>query len=114
MAANRDRKQGPRAAIDWEAAFAFYAALSPAERSYRAVADEFKVSSRTVETHGRNEQWKARLRSIKEEARSRTAEALTEARVEEIDKLRRLIDASHVVYAEALRNGMRMSPADLE
>lgn len=34
--------------------------------------------------------------------------------MEEIEKLRRLIDASHVVYADALRNGMRMSPADLE
>lgn len=109
-----DRKRGPRAAIDWEAAFAFYAALAPAERSYRAVADEFGVSVRTVETHGRGEQWKARLRAIKEETRARTVEALTEARVEEVEKLRKLIDASHVVYAEALRNGMRMSPADLE
>jgi hypothetical protein len=107
-------KCGARAAIDWEHAFAFYAALPPAERSYAVVAAEFGVSVRTVETHGREEQWKARLREIKDEARSRTAEALTEARVEEIEKLRRLIDASEVVYAEALRNGMRMSPADLE
>ena len=108
------RKRGARAAIDWEAAFAYYAALPPPERSYAAVAAQFAVSVRTVETHGRQEQWKDRLEAIKEETRSRTAEALTEARVEEIEKLRRLIDASLVGYAEQLRGGMRMTPADLE
>jgi len=114
MAGDVNPNRGARAAIDWEQAFAFYAALSPAERSYAAVAAEFGVSVRTVETHGREEQWKTRLRAIKEETRARTAEALTEARVEEVEKLRRLIDASFVGYAEALRGGMRMSPADLE
>jgi len=115
MAADRNRKRGARAAIDWEAAFAFYAALPPAERSYQAVANEFSVSVRTVETHGRDEEWKARLQAIKAETRARTAEALTDARVEEVHKLRRLIDASLVSYAEGLRKGaMRMSPVDLE
>jgi hypothetical protein len=106
--------RGARPAIDWEAAFAFYAALSPAERSYAAVAAEFGVSVRTVETHGRQERWQARLQAIKEETRSRTAEALIDARVEQIEKLRRLVDASLVGYAEQLRGGMRMAPADLE
>ena len=114
MAADGNSKSGDRAATDWEQAFAFYAALPPAQRTYAAVAAEFGVSVRTVETHGREEQWKARLQAIKEETRSRTAEALTEARVEEVEKLRRLIDASFVGYAEALRGGMRMSPVDLE
>lgn len=115
MAANESRKRGgARAAIDWEAAFAYYAALPPAERSYAAVADEFEVSVRTVETHGREEQWKARLRAIKHETRARHADALVEARIEEIENLRRLIGASLIGYAEALRQGMRMSPADLE
>jgi hypothetical protein len=36
------------------------------------------------------------------------------ARVAAIEKMRRLIDASLDAYAEALRNGMRMGPADLE
>jgi hypothetical protein len=89
--------------------------LPPAERSYQAVADEFGVSVRTVETHGRDEQWKARLHAIRAETRARTAEELIEGRVEEIHKLRRLIDASLVSYAEGLRNGkMPTSPADLE
>lgn len=114
MATDGNPKRGARAATDWEQAFAFYAALPPSQRTYAAVAAEFGVSVRTVETHGREEKWKARLQAIKEETRSRTAEALTEARVDEVEKLRRLIDASFVGYAEGLRNGMRMSPADLE
>jgi hypothetical protein len=69
---------------------------------------------RTVETHGRSERWKERLRAIRKEAAARTADALADARVEEINKLRRLIDASLIGYAERLREGMRMSPADLE
>lgn len=112
--ADNTKKRGARAAIDWEAAFAYYAALPPSERSYLAVATEFGVSVRTVETHGRDEQWKTRLRAIKEETRARTAEVLTDARVEEIEKLRRLIDASLIAYADALRAGMSMSTADLE
>jgi hypothetical protein len=114
MADKGNRQRGARAAIDWEAAFAFYAALPPAERSYAAVATEFGVSVRTVETHGREDRWKERLREIRAETRKRTLDALTEARVEEIEKLRRLIDASLVGYADNLRSGMRMSPADLE
>ncbi len=114
MADAANGKRGPRSVIDWEAAFAYYAALPPAERSYAAVAAEFGVSPRTVETHGRTEGWKARLHEIRAETRKRTLDALTGARVEEIEKLRRLIDASLVGYADNLRGGMRMSPADLE
>jgi len=100
--------------VDWEAAFAYYAALPPAERSYATVAAKFGVSVRTVETHGRSEHWKQRLRAIRDEVAARTADALADARVEEISKLRRLIDASLIAYAERLRAGMRMTPADLE
>ncbi len=109
-----NRRRGARAAIDWEAAFAFYAALPPAERLYAAVAAEFGVSVRTVETHGRVDQWKERLREITAETRKRTLDALTEARVAEIEKLRLLIDASLVGFADNLRGGMRMSVADLD
>jgi hypothetical protein len=114
MADKGNSQRGARAAIDWEAAFAFYAGLAPAERSYAAVAAEFGVSVRTVETHGRSERWKERLLEIAAETRRRTVDALVEDRVEEIEKLRRLIDASLVGYAANLRSGMRMSPADLE
>lgn len=110
MAAN----SGGKSAVDWEAAFAFYAALPPRERTYAAVAAEFNVSPRTVETHGRSDHWKQRLRTIDTETAARTVDALVDARVEEINKLRRLIEASLFAYAERLREGMRMSPADLE
>ena len=53
MAANR--KPGSnrgRAAVDWQRAFQFYAAVPPAERDYRRVAEEYRVSVRTVERHG--------------------------------------------------------------
>jgi len=108
------RGRGASPAIDWDAAFIYYASLSPAERSYAAVAEKFGVSIRTVETHGRKENWKQRVQVIRVEARARTADSLVMARVAAIEELRRLIDASLVAYAEALRNGMRMGPADLE
>jgi len=72
------------------------------------------VSPRTVETHGRTGGWKQRLRAIDAETAARTADALVDARVEEVHKLRRLIEASLIAYAERLRDGMRMTPADLE
>jgi hypothetical protein len=108
------RSRGARPAIDWDAAFGYYGSLSPAERSYAAVAAEFGVSVRTVETHGRKEKWKERVHTIATETRARTADSLVEARVAEVEEMRRLINASLVGYAEALRNGMRMSPVDLE
>lgn len=117
---NGDRKQartpgrGARAAIDWEAAFAYYVRLSVEDRSYAAVAAEFGVSVPTVETHGREEKWKERLLAISKEARVRNADSLVEARVAEVKQLRRLINASLVRFEELLGNGMRMSAADLE
>jgi hypothetical protein len=103
-----------KSSVDWEAAFAYYASLPPRDRSYATVAAHFGVSTRTVETHGRVEKWKERLRAITDQAAARTADALADARVEEITKIRRLIDASLIGYAERLRGGMRMTPADLE
>ncbi len=103
-----------KTSVDWEAAFAYYAALPPGERSYAAVGVHFNVSPRTVETHGRTGGWKQRLRAIDAETAARTVDVLSDARVEEVHKLRRLIEASLITYAERLRDGMRMSPADLE
>jgi flavin-binding protein dodecin len=108
------RRRGARAATDWEAAFGYYGSLSPPERSYAAVAAEFGVSVRTVQTHGRREKWRERVHAITIETRARTADSLVEARVAEVEEMRRLVNASLAGYAEALRNGMRMSPADLE
>jgi flavin-binding protein dodecin len=114
QAEQKTRGRGARAAIDWEAAFAYYVSLAAKNRSYAAVAAEFAVSVRTVETHGREEKWKERLLAISIEARARTADSLVEARVAEVQEMRRLVNASLVRFEEALQNGMKMSAADLE
>ena len=109
------RRPSGRTAIDWEEAFAYYASLPAGERSYEAVAKRFGVSVRTVETHGRSSRWKERLREIADKTAAQTADLLVQARVEEVQKIRRLIEASFIGYAERLRGGeMRMTPADLE
>lgn len=108
-------KPSGRTLIDWEDAFVYYASLPARQRSYRAVADHFQVSVRTVETHGRSANWKQRLRAIANKAAAEAEHTLVAGRVDELQKLRKLIDASLVSYAERLRRGeMRMSPADLE
>lgn len=103
-----------KSSVNWESAFAYYASLPPGERTYAAVGLRFGVSARTVEAHGRTGQWKERLRTIDSETAARTVDALVDARVAEIHKIRRLIEASLIGYADRLRDGMRMSPADLE
>jgi len=100
---------------DWDAAFAYYAALPPQDRSYASVAAKFGVSPRTVETHGRTGRWKERLRGIAEKAAAQTDDVLVQARVDQVQNIRKLIDASLIAFAERLRSGeMRMTPSDLE
>ena len=118
MAGSAERQPGSdlgRPAIDWEQAFAYYASLQPDGRCYQAVADEFGVSVRTVEKHGRNEQWKQRLQAIKTQAAAEINRALGQARAEHLVDLAKLIEASLIGYAEKLRRGdVRMGPADLD
>ena len=73
------------------------------------------MSVRTVERHGRSEQWQQRLRLINAQAAAETNSMLGSARAEQIGKLVKLIDASLVAYAERLRRGdVRIGPADLD
>jgi hypothetical protein len=104
-----------RPAIDWEQAFLFYASLHPSARTYDAVAVKFGVSARTVERHGREERWQARLNEIQTEVAAGTNTSIAQGRVEQAMKTMRLIEASFIGYAEKLRSGeMRMVPGDLE
>src|SRR5262245_38717707 len=118
MAANRSRKEGSklgRATTDREQEFAYYASLPPNHRTYQAVADEFGLSGRTVERHGRTGRWKERSRVIDDQAAEQIDALVGEARVEQTRKTIKLIDASLVVYADKLRrNDIRMTPRDLE
>jgi hypothetical protein len=100
-----------RRPIDWEGeAFAVYVA----EGTCAAVARHFGVSVRTVETHCARGQWKQRRRQIQQEAALRSQELLILGRVEEVQKLHELIDATLTGYSQRLQEGMRMTPADLE
>jgi hypothetical protein len=104
-----------RAVIDWDQAFAFYAGLPALQRTYAAVAAEFKVSVRTVERHGQTGRWAARLREIDAAAARETDARLGHERAEQIEKLRKLIDATLIAYADNLRRGnVRTGPGDLD
>jgi hypothetical protein len=104
-----------RSTTDWEEAFAYYASLPPKDRCYQAVADQFGVSARTVEKHGRNGHWKQRLREIQAQTAAKTDAALGQARADHVGDLVKLIQASVISYAEQLRRGeVRISPRDLQ
>jgi hypothetical protein len=115
--ADSARKPGSdrgRAAIDWEAAFAYYAALPPERRSYDAVAREFAVSVRTVEKRGRLGRWRERVRAIEAQAGAELDRQLGQARVKQIADVEKLIEASFLTYAQQLRNGdVQIKAADL-
>jgi hypothetical protein len=117
MAANDPRKPGSdrgRAAINWEAAFQYYASLPAESRSYGAVASRFRVSQRTVETHGRHDHWRERLRRIEADAAHQADQQLGRARAEQVADFHRLIEASCVTYARQLASGqVRVTASDL-
>jgi hypothetical protein len=112
-----ERKPGSnrgRAAIDWERAFLFYAALPVERRGYAAVAAEFEVSVRTVERHGHKEGWRARALEIDREAATSAAARLVEQRATRLTDFEKLVEASLVGYAQKLREGkVRLTAADL-
>ena len=104
-----------RPLIDWEQAFQLYASLPDPDRSYKAVADHFHVSVRTVEKHGRLGGWKDRLAAIRSEAADQADTRLAEQRAEKLAELELLIDASFTSYAHQLRAGnVRVAPVDLQ
>jgi hypothetical protein len=104
-----------RPKIDWEEAFTYYASLPDPERSYQSVATQFDVSVRTVENHGRRDNWATRLQTIKATAAQEADALLSQARLEQSRKIVQLIEATLVGYAQKLRQGeIRMAPSDLE
>jgi hypothetical protein len=103
-----------RPVIDWKQAYAFYAALPAESRSYAAVADQFGVSVRTVEKHGRQEGWRQRVRELEAQAAVELDRQLGQARVKQLADVQKLIEASFLSYAQQLRNGdVQIKAADL-
>jgi hypothetical protein len=103
-----------RAAIDWEAAFAYFASLPPEARSYGTVATSFGVSRRTVETHGRRGGWHERVAAIEADAARHADERLGRARADQLADFHRVIEASCVAYARQLASGqVKVTASDL-
>jgi hypothetical protein len=103
-----------RPALDWEQAYACYAALPAEARSYAAVAAEFGISVRTVEKHGRREAWRERVRELEAQAAVELDRQLGQARVKQLADVQKLIEASFLSYAQQLRNGdVQIKAADL-
>src|SRR4051794_25837128 len=88
-----------RAVIDWHQPFLSYAGLASERRSYQAAADEYTVSVRTVERHGRAGRWKERARELDRAAAHLAAERLRDERAEKLVNPDKLIDATEVTYA---------------
>jgi hypothetical protein len=103
-----------RAAIDWEAAFLYYASLPPETRSYAAVANHYDVSPRTVEAHGQRSRWRDRVAAIEAEAASEAEQRIGRARADQLADFHRLIEASCVQYARQLASGqVKVTASDL-
>jgi hypothetical protein len=113
-----ERKPGSdrgRPSCDWEAAFVFWAGLPAEERSYGRVAEEFGVSVRTVERRGRDGGWRERLSAINAQAAVEIDLQLGRKKAEYVARLRKLLEATLVGYAENLRDRqIRMTPGDLD
>lgn len=102
------------ARIDWLEAFHYYAALSRERRTYRRVAERFALSARTVERHGLKEEWRKRATQIDADAAEAARAALVSERASKLLDTEKLIDATHVSYAQQLSSGrVKVSPADL-
>jgi hypothetical protein len=101
-----------RAAIDWQAAFVFYLSLPAERRDYRTVADEFGVSRRTVERHGRQDNWMQRAHEHDRDTVRAAAERLREERADTLAGAEKLVDATYVSYANQLVAGeVKVTPS---
>lgn len=94
-----------RPAIDWQKAFLFYASLPTERRDYQTVADEFAVSRRTVERHGREDQWKQQARALDRESFRLAAQRLRDERADTLVDTEKLVEATYVSYANQLVTG---------
>ena len=112
-----DRQPGSdrgRAAIDWPKAFLFYASLPPEQRDYQAVADEFGVSRRTVERHGRDSHWQRQARVLDRDSTQAAAARLRDERADQLVDTEKLIEATYVAYASQLVAGqVKVNPNHL-
>ena len=112
MPAAEDRGGRGHPGADREEAFAYWTALPREQRSYRAVAQRFGLSPRTVERYGREGGWAERLRAIETQARAAIDDRFAQERAEQLATVKKLIDATFVSYAQQLASGnVRHTPS---
>jgi len=103
-----------RATIDWDEAFLFYASLPVERRDYQAVADEFEVSRRTVERHGRSDNWKQRAAELDRESVKAAVEQIRDKRAAKLVETENVVEATIVTYANQLVAGqVKVRPLDI-
>jgi hypothetical protein len=109
-----DRQATGRSAIDWGEASVYYLSLPDGRRTYRAVAERFGVSVRTVERHGREGCWRERVQRHKRDAARTVDEELTARQVDALENHLRRVEETMARYEEQLQAGtVRVTPSDL-
>ena len=108
------KRPAGRPAMDREEGFVYFASLPDGRRTYRAVAERFGVSVRTVERHGREGGWRERVQRHKRDAARTVDEELTGKQVDALFAYMRLIEKTTDRYDEHLdADKVKLTPSDL-
>lgn len=100
--------------IDWEAAYAYWAALEPRDRTYAAVARRFGVTDTAVRKGAARHGWEERLAEIDRKVRQFTDERLERSRADRIEASMRAINLYRAKFEIALQeNSVRLDAAGL-
>lgn len=94
---------GYRSKIDWDEAFAFYAACGP-KRTYGEVASKFGVSETAVRRRAGAEDWRDRAATLDEEAARNAERAVVRDRSERIAHTIRIVDLARVRFEQELED----------
>jgi hypothetical protein len=103
----RPRNAGPRARIDWAAAFTAFAALEP-PRTYAAVAERYGVSEGAVRRHAKAERWNERVQALDTEAARRAEQKVVRSLEHRMADTIRVADRLRTV---ALHENSEIDPA---
>lgn len=105
--------QGYRSKIDWDEAFAFYAARGPT-RTFGEVATKFGVSDTAVRRRAAQDEWSDRAETLDREAAQRAERAVVRDRAERIQDTIRLVDEARRRFEKQLEDpGFVVSGSDL-
>lgn len=92
---------GYRSKIDWDEAFAFYAACGP-KRTFGEVASKFGVSETSVRKRASAHDWRKRAATLDREAVQQAERAVVRGRAERIEDTIRLVDDARRLFETQL------------